>query len=375
MNEPDYAFDAPALFASLRDDDGIDPTATPLQWRFGIEGTLDRLEFAVGSFFEAIAGTLDCDEDNLRGEIYQSEDPSEQNALFVAAYTGTMTETQLHQVHEALDGASVAAGLSYGGVDVDAEGDSDDGPSHDDAIKWVDEVIVQTSDWPLSDLDAVADRMRSNHLEALRAAGLEAADWMPTAAARFNPPAMRSHEEICQRLMAAMITTAWVYAPSEVVSTEQVKRYLTENRLSKQHFSQREQEWMKMKRAQAAQQGDKAGWITENIWSLAWLIGGAPIPTFHNEPVSAEIMNPIRLDLLGNLDKNVDQLVAETRLQPPERVIAEEDLLYCAHNAIRSIALDDPDEIASMGYVQERRQSLTWALSPDVAWDDTDVST
>jgi hypothetical protein len=59
-----------------------------------------------------------------------------------------------------------------------------------------------------------------------------------------------------------------------------------------------------------------------------------------------------------------------------------EDIFYCVHNTARSAVLGNPQfapegfhAVIGCGIVQERRQALTWALSPGVEWDDTDVST
>lgn len=59
-----------------------------------------------------------------------------------------------------------------------------------------------------------------------------------------------------------------------------------------------------------------------------------------------------------------------------------DDLFYCAHNAVRSaktgVKYAHPKgfhPILNGGVISEKRHALTWALSPSVAWDDTDLDT
>jgi hypothetical protein len=65
----------------------------------------------------------------------------------------------------------------------------------------------------------------------------------------------------------------------------------------------------------------------------------------------------------------------------PNEVLDLEDLFYCAHNAGRSAQLGGKTvpkgfhPIAGTGVIHERRHALTWATSPRVKWDDTDLST
>ena len=378
MNES--SFNVSDFFAELREEMEVDPTTDPLDWRFGFEGEMESLQGSFEKVFATMAVVVD-DEEELGGEMHQSEDPEETEAFFVAVHSGTMTESKLSELHDALERIATEFGVRFVGVDAEpfgssAEDGDDDEPTHQDAIAFVEEVIGASGEWKLDALETRAEGIRATHLQALEEAGLQAADWMPTIAARFPAPTLRPHEEICRRLMAATVTTAWIFAPEEMVSGEHIQSYIGDNGIAKRHFSERELGWMQMKRDKAAEDAEgQGGWITENIWSLAWLIGGAPTPTFHNQPVSGEILTPIRADLLGSLDVGLEELVEKTNLQPIEAVLTLEDLLYCAHNALRTIALQHEDVIAVMGYVQERRQSLTWALTPEVAWDETDVST
>ncbi len=114
---------------------------------------------------------------------------------------------------------------------------------------------------------------------------------------------------------------------------------------------------------------DQIGWTMEQMWGLAWVLG------FEHPP-----------GLTGQLQGDVArQLVFEFRPERSRslaRVIAMEDLFYCAHNAVRSAQLGHLDSVppgydplAEGGGVAERRHALTWCLSPGVSWEDTDLST
>lgn len=355
------------------------PAVQPLEWRFEFQGGLDTLQSGAGDLLNVLAEVLDAGEDEIRGELHEIEDSE---AVFIAIYTGAMEPEKLESLRERFDHVGHSLAIVYQGASVGEPSEGgfnemggDGAPNHDDAIAWTVQILSQTANWKLDELAVISAPMREAHLETLRDAGLEAAQWMPDAISRFPEPQLRSHEAIARRLMSAMITTAWIYAPKEIVPTQKVKEFIGGNSLKKSDFAKRELTWLQMKRAKAAGQGDQAGWITENIWSLAWLLGEAPIPSIHSEAVSGEIMDPIRRETLNDLDVSVDELVARTRVQPIETILALEDFLYCAHNALRSLALQDPQYIPAMGFVQERRQSLTWALCPDTAWDETDVST
>ncbi|MDX2015500.1 MAG: DUF4272 domain-containing protein [Myxococcaceae bacterium] len=67
--------------------------------------------------------------------------------------------------------------------------------------------------------------------------------------------------------------------------------------------------------------------------------------------------------------------------RPLSDLIQLEDLFYCAHNDVRSAQLGYATVPAAFhpvfdgGVVHERRHALTWALSPGVPWDETDLST
>ena len=77
-----------------------------------------------------------------------------------------------------------------------------------------------------------------------------------------------------------------------------------------------------------------------------------------------------------------DSLLVQGNTQAIEDIVRMEDRFYLAHNAVRSGQTGEAgmlpagfDPIGDGGAIHERRHSLTWALSPGTAWDDTDLST
>ncbi len=70
------------------------------------------------------------------------------------------------------------------------------------------------------------------------------------------------------------------------------------------------------------------------------------------------------------------------QLRPLREVAQLEDIFYCAHNAVRSAQLGRIEAVpngfhpvTNGGVVHEKRHSLTWIFSPNVKWNDTDLST
>jgi hypothetical protein len=126
---------------------------------------------------------------------------------------------------------------------------------------------------------------------------------------------------------------------------------------------------------------DNIGWRLENMWALAWVLGFEPEPGLEAAQVGDDVTRPMICEFLPGLDATVDALLAKSRPRLAADVIAMEYRFYCAHNAVRSAQLggDTVPEgfhpVMHGGAVHERRHSLSWCIAPDVAWDDTDLST
>jgi Domain of unknown function (DUF4272) len=118
------------------------------------------------------------------------------------------------------------------------------------------------------------------------------------------------------------------------------------------------------------------------MWALAWVLGFHPPPDPVSGQVSDEISRAIVLDFLPGLDASVDDLLERARPRTQEQVVELEDVFYCAHNAVRSAQTGsttavpkDFHPVRDGGAIHERRHSLTWAISPGVKWEETDLST
>ena len=359
--------DAQRLFEFLRNETNYDVDG-PLEWVFGFEASFEFCEeHHVAQFMEAFDELVMDSEGNLFGELQEFEDGGQATYHFVIVFVGLIDESELESLHQRFSVLASSIDAEYLGVECGEVGELDE-LAVEGMIHWTEEVLAKTGNWRIQDLRSAAPTFRSHHIAELGERGLEVADGMPTADSRGHTQ-LRPKAEIVRRLMAAFATFSWVSAPSEVLSDFEIKQYVCDNDLE-QWFSKQENDWIKLSRTVARENDTRAGWIVENLWSLAWLLGNAPTvsPTEHSVPDSIHV--EIRDNFLCRLGRNFKELMAESEVPSVETVITLEDFFYCAYNGCRN----SEDEM-QIGFLQERRQALTWALSPGVAWDDTDLST
>ena len=370
--------DASAMFQFLESKTDLRPSDMDLEWVFGLSAPFIFETEQMDSIFDVIEELMEVDEDSLRAEVHEveeahqpeaddSDDPDE-SSEFLLIYTGRLNQDQLGSLHEGLAKAAKEIGADYIGVECGEPGELE-GIKVDSFILWTEEVLEETSKWQIENLEDIADSIREKHVESLRDKGLQVADWMPNAISRGFTQ-LRPVDEIVRRLMAAFATVAWVCAPDEVVSATDVKKYLADNDLQPESFSKQEAQWLATPRENVREFMESAGWITENIWALGWLLGVAPTVCPCDQLAPQNIIGPIRDDFLCGFERTFDELKSGSQIQPVERIIALEDFLYCAHNGFRNM-----DDVETAGLVQERRHSLTWALSPGTDWDEIDVGT
>ena len=112
------------------------------------------------------------------------------------------------------------------------------------------------------------------------------------------------------------------------------------------------------------------------------ILGFDPPPDPMSGQVPNEVSRAVVLDFLPGLDASVDDLLHAARPRAGEAVVELEDVFYCAHNAVRSAQTGsttavprDFHPVRDGGAIHERRHALTWAISPGVAWEETDLST
>jgi hypothetical protein len=214
---------------------------------------------------------------------------------------------------------------------------------------------------------------RRASLAALKKAGFHVAPSLPVL--RGNT-ALRPLGEIASRLMALDALFTWVSQLK--VQEERVRAYAERSRLPAWMTTEERAVWNLGRRKAHDEHVDVIGWRLENMWPLAWILGFSREPSIDGEMISEVVIRAMG----GFLPKMaVDDLLSRAKPRREAEVLALEDLFYCAHNAARSAQLGgdtvppDFDPIASGGVVHERRHALTWATSPGVAWDDTDLST
>ncbi len=231
--------------------------------------------------------------------------------------------------------------------------------------------------------DLGGDAIRQQSLQTLSKGGFHAADWLPTAGHRANVPGkLRPIREVAQRLMALDALFTWASAPEDAVATDRLKAYVDRNDL-RAHLTEEERAVLALSRESArAQHGAGIGWRLENMWALAWVLGFDSPPDPMLGQVPDDISRAVVMEFLPGLDASVDDLLKKAKPRTQQEVIALEDIFYCSHNAVRSAQTGsktsipaDFDPVSDGGAIHERRHALTWAISPDTEWDETDLST
>jgi hypothetical protein len=192
---------------------------------------------------------------------------------------------------------------------------------------------------------------------------------------------IRPAEEIAARLMALDALFTWVAFPEKAAASERVQKYVDRNQL-REWLTENESKIVSLPRSEAHESHvDTIGWKLENMWPLAWALGFDPEPTLESSQVQEDVTRQMIYEFLLGLDGTVAKLLAKAAPRSAADVIALEYRFYCAHNAVRSAQLSGktvPEgfhPILHGGAVHERRHTLSWCIAPDVAWEDTDLST
>ena len=220
--------------------------------------------------------------------------------------------------------------------------------------------------------------MREKNLASLKRLGFRVAPSLPTVR-HEGRVRLRPVPEIVGRAAALKALFAWVSAPEDALPSDRVTAFVRRNKL-RAHLTDEEREIVDLPRLDANEQHVNAiGWRLENMWPLAWVVGFDPAPPIGGM-IDHERIGAL-LEFLPWFDGSVADYAKSWTPRPLAEVDALEDLFYCAHNAVRSAQLGGDTvprgfhPVADGGVVHERRHALTWALSPGVAWDDTDLST
>jgi Domain of unknown function (DUF4272) len=223
-----------------------------------------------------------------------------------------------------------------------------------------------------------AEQLSTKVFADLRAAGFQPAESlpMPDMDAKTRPP-----QEIAARLMALDALFTWVAFPEENAAAERVVKYIERNGL-RDWLTPQEAAILALDRAEAHEgHVDNIGWKLENMWPLAWALGFALEPTVEAAQIPNEVTRAIFYEFLAGLDATIEKQIARGAARLSAELIALEYRFYCAHNAVRSAQLGGKTVPAGFhpivhgGAVHERRHSLTWCISPENSWEDTDLST
>jgi hypothetical protein len=219
---------------------------------------------------------------------------------------------------------------------------------------------------------------RDSNLRLLQPLGFRVAPGLPVER-QDGATQLRPSTEILGRALALRAVCFWVAATEEMVPSATIAARAYSDDV-KPYLTHADEGILTLPRADAHEQHiGTIGWRLENIWPLAWILGFDPKPALQgmaDDSIISKVMTFLPRD-----SQTAASFLKDSRIRPLSEVDALEDLFYCAHNAVRSAQLGgdavpkDFDPISDGGVVHERRHALTWALSPGVAWDDTDLST
>ena len=230
----------------------------------------------------------------------------------------------------------------------------------------------------MSNIDYAA--IREINLRYLGSLGFRVSPGLPLGPRR-DSVGLRPIEEIARRLWGLNCLFGYVAAPAKKIPTMRICKCMLRSDL-RSILTPDEliviDGWRSKSQSRHI---DTIGWRLENMLPLAWICGFSLELDVDGDMLEGEPVNDLIEGFLGSLDQSVIGWLSDKAIRIEQEVIEKEDLFYCAHNAVRSAQLGDPtvpagfDPVVCGGVIHERRHSLTWALSPGVDWDDTDLST
>lgn len=237
---------------------------------------------------------------------------------------------------------------------------------------------VKNTDQP----DPHGEALREKSRAQLEEAGFSFADSLPTLGHRAGVSGkLRATDEIQKRLQSMYVVYLYVAAPEDVIPKEQLGMYISVYGLV-DHMTPTEAAIITKPRAQASREHiDSIGWTLENMSALAWMLGHDEQPGVQDKMMSDERLDAL-LSYLAKSWEGPEVFAKQIKPRPEAEIQQLEDTFYCAHNAVRSAQTGHAEQVPQGfhpmrdgGIVHEKRQALTWALSPGVAWDETDLST
>ena len=236
---------------------------------------------------------------------------------------------------------------------------------------------LEKEERPLVDL-----QLRRFSRSVLKTEGFRSAPHLPTFSQRSEETmTLRPRREILDRLFCNYVVSFWITMPEEQLPSKKLKTLIEKLGLTEK-LTQKEKDILAMSRKDAnARHMDGVGWKMENMFALAWILGMEMCPEVND----AQAGDAVAGALIPFITKELQSLVGGKPLKftrSPLEVIQLEDIFYCAHNAVRSAQTRAKNTvpkgfhpILNGGVISEKRHALTWALSPKVKWEDTDLST
>lgn len=229
--------------------------------------------------------------------------------------------------------------------------------------------------------DPAGERFRRYSKSHLDYDGFKFSPFLPTYNERDLKGQLRSKEEIAIRILCNYICWAFVYIPEDKLPNKVIETYLEKHQLNN-WLTKKEKEILSSDRGKAEQNyGNSIGWKLENTWALAWVLGFEQDIDIDQIPFG-DATAPALLKFMQALAKNPKEFLKTCTVRPLVEVIQTEDIFYCTHNAVRSAQTGKEGTVPAGfhpirhgGIIHEKRHSLTWVLSPGIAWDDTDLST
>ena len=211
----------------------------------------------------------------------------------------------------------------------------------------------------------------------LESAGFRPARWLPLPNANAQ---LRPKRDIAARLLALGGLFAFVCAPEAAVSDSRLAEFFERDDFSP-FLAGFDRDILSQDRDAARSMAGTIGWKLENMWPLAWILSWQNEPPASGEFIAEEVQAELIREFLPDFDATIEGFADQVQLRSLAEVVALEDLFYCAHNAVRSAQMGGDTvptgfhPVQNGGVIHERRQALTWCLSPGVSWDETDLST
>lgn len=216
--------------------------------------------------------------------------------------------------------------------------------------------------------------LRLKNISICLEAGFKPVNSLPIDLGRQLRPSL----EIAQRLNAIKALVLWLMVPQENLPNERILNFVNQNNL--QSFMTEDEKVILTLSRDDEPARNAIGWKFENAWPLAWYFGYHE-PEMMGQMMTGEQMQEILMNFSCSLDEKIEEWVNRQKTISEEELIKKEDLFYCLHNAVRSAQLGGqtvPEgfhPVGNGGVIHERRHSLTWMLSKNVSWEETDLST